>query len=465
MLNKSEVIETEVVLLEDAPRFSEEDLALRFSERHADSLRYVAAWNKWYRYDNGVWKPDETRKTFSLARDLCRQVSLESKKPERKAIASARTRAAVVALAGEDRRQAATIDQWDADPWALNTPGGVIDLRTGERRDHRASDYMTKITSVTPDAQCETPLWSAFLNRVTDVDEELQRFLALISGYSLTGLTSEHALFFLYGTGGNGKSVFMNTLIGIMGDYHRAAPIETFTESNTDKHPTDLAMLRGARMVSSTETEEGRRWAESRIKTMTGGDVISARFMRQDFFEYRPQFKLVISGNHKPGLRSVDEAIRRRLHLIPFVVTISPEERDKDLVTKLVAEYPGILHWMIRGCLDWQKTGLVRPHAVKEATDSYLESEDAMKLWLEQCCAKNPSHLTPVSVLFEIWKTWSEASGEHPGSVRRFSQRLEANGFEPYKGHKGRFFRGLTVYKNPNADQTADQGEYIWTGM
>ena len=168
-----------------------------------------------------------------------------------------------------------------------------------------------------------------------------------MAGYALTGVTHEHALFFACGTGGNGKSTFLNAIASCVGDYHRAAPIETFTESNNDRHPTDLAGLRGARMVTAIETEEGRHWAESRIKTLTGGDKIAARFMRQDFFEYTPQFKLLIAGNHKPSLRSVDEAIRRRLHLIPFVVTIPPAERDAELPDKLESERPGILAWMI----------------------------------------------------------------------------------------------------------------------
>jgi putative DNA primase/helicase len=169
----------------------------------------------------------------------------------------------------------------------------------------------------------------------------------------LTAATRDHALFFGYGTGANGKSVLLSTVAGILGDCHKTAPIETFIASNVDRHPTDLAMLRGARLVTATETEEGRQWAESRIKSLTGGDRVSARFMRQDFFEYTPQFKLFIAGNHRPGLRSVDEAIRRRFHLIPFAVTIPAEERDGELTEKLKAEWPGILAWIVAGCLNW----------------------------------------------------------------------------------------------------------------
>src|SRR6185437_11667835 len=173
--------------------------------------------------------------------------------------------------------------------------------------------------------------------RITGGDAELQAFLQRFAGYCLTGVTREHAMAFGFGTGANGKGTFLNTLTGIMDSYAAVAPMETFTSSTVDRHSTELAMLRGARLVTAQETEEGRRWAESRIKALTGGDPITARLMRQDFFTFTPQFKLIIAGNHKPGLRGVDEAIRRRFHLIPFAVKIPPEERDKDLADKMKA--------------------------------------------------------------------------------------------------------------------------------
>jgi putative DNA primase/helicase len=213
---------------------------------------------------------------------------------------------------------------------------------------------------------------SALPDRVTGSDSELITYERRVLGYALTGIVREHALFFGYGTGANGKSVLLSTVAGILGDYHKTAPIETFTASNVDRHPTDLAMLRGARLVTATETEEGRQWAESRIKSLTGGDRVSARFMRQDFFEFMPQFKLVIAGNHKPSLRSVNEAIRRRFNLVPFTVTIPVEERDLNLRDKLKAEWPGILRWLVDGCLAWQREGLSAPAAVRNATSAYL---------------------------------------------------------------------------------------------
>ncbi|MGO9048942.1 MAG: phage/plasmid primase, P4 family [Xanthobacteraceae bacterium] len=375
-----------------APSFTDEALALQFATDYRDELRYVAAWGRWMVFDGTRWRYDEKLIAYDRARQICRKAAAECNElRQQKLLATARTVNAVITLARADQRIAATVEQWDADPWLLNTPDGVIDLRTGKMRPHDPRDYMTKITGISPDASCPTALWQQFLSRIMGGDAALVTFLQRVSGYALTGLTREHVLFFLYGTGANGKSTFLAALISCIGDYHRTAAIETFTDSANDRHPTEIAGLRGARLVTSVETEEGRRWAESRIKTLTGGDRVSARFMRQDFFEFTPQFKLLIAGNHKPGLRTVDEAIRRRLHLVPFSVTIPVEERDLELINKLKTELPGILAWMIQGCLDWQKQGLSPPASVSDATAAYLDAEDSIAAWIEECCDRDPS--------------------------------------------------------------------------
>lgn len=426
------------------PLFTDEALALRFALHHTDKLRYVAGSSRWFIYTGKQWKADETLHAFDMARRVCREASAECNKAKVAGnLASAKTVASVERLAKADRRMAATMEQWDVNPMLLNTPGGVIDLDTGMMREHRASDFMTRITAVAPGGDC--PVWRGFLNRVTGNDDELQRFMQRKAGYALTGLTQEHALFFLYGLGANGKSVYLNTLAGILGEYHRTAAIETFTASNVDRHPTDLAGLRGARLVTAIETEEGRRWAESRIKSLTGGDRIAARFMRQDYFEFTPQFKLCIAGNHKPGLRSVDEAIRRRFNLIPFTVHIPPEERDETLTERLKAEWPGILAWMVQGCLDWQREGLVAPAAVRAATAEYLEAEDALSSWMDDKCERSPQAKETSTDLFLSWKNWADAAGEPSGAQKRFSQKLEERGFEKVRDKHGRSFQGLRL--------------------
>jgi putative DNA primase/helicase len=445
-------------MTDTAPLHSEEAMALDFAARHAGDLRYVSKWGQWLIWDGACWHADETRKVFSLARALCRETAAKANKVgTRRAIASAKTRAAVVNLASEDRRLAATVEQWDADPWLLNTPGGVVDLRTGKLRPHRPENYMTKITAFTPGGEC--PRWKKFITKVTGAETKLASFLQRIFGYALTGSIAEHALIFLYGKGQNGKSVFLLVISGVLGDYHRQAPIEMFTESKTDRHPTELAALMGARLVTAVEPEQGRRWSETRIKQLTGGDEISARFMRQDFFDYTPQFKLFIAGNHKPGLRSVDKAISRRMNIVPFTVTISDDEKVKDLADILLAdEGPGILQWAIDGCLDWQKQGLAPPAAVTDATKDYLKTEDVLQSWIDERCVRDGGAATLSCLLFEDWKRWAEKRNEFVGSNKAFTQMLEGLGFEKIHSRDGERWKGLRLF-DPLRDKTADSTE------
>lgn len=435
---------------ERPPEFSDEALALAFATAHADDLRYVAKLNKWMIWDGKVWWPDDTLRAFDLARAACRAAAARA--PDKRvaaSIASAKTSAAVERLAKADRRLAATTDQWDADPWLLNTPAGIIDLRSGQTAPHSAAMYMTKITAVAPGGECST--WFAFLDRVTGGDVELQNFFQRFVGYALTGSTREHALAFHHGTGANGKSVFTGAVAGMLGGYHTNAPIETFTASNLDRHPTELAGLRGARLVTAVETEEGRRWAEARIKALTGGDPITARFMRQDFFTFTPVFKLMIAGNHKPGLRSVDEAIRRRFLLVPFNVTIPAAERDLTLFDKLKEEWGGILAWAIEGCLEWQRQGLAPPATVLHATAKYLEAEDAIAAWIEDRCDIDSEGFATYGELFGSFKAWAERTGEDAGTQKRFIQSLEDRGFHLHRTSSARGFRGIRV-RPPSPD-------------
>jgi putative DNA primase/helicase len=308
---------------------------------------------------------------------------------------------------------------------------------------------MTKVTTATPGGDC--PIWRQFLVEITGDDAELQAYLQRMAGYTLTGSTQEHALFFLYGTGANGKSVFVNTLATILGDYATNAPMDTFMETRTDRHPTDMAGLRGARFVAAIETEQGKRWAESKLKNLTGGDKISARFMRQDFFEFFPQFKLFVAGNHRPAIRNIDEAMKRRLHLIPFTITVPPERRDKNLQQKLLAERDGILAWAVQGCLDWQRHGrLSPPQRVVDATEEYFEAEDALGRWLDERCVREANAKSLTAELFNDWKPWAEAAGEFTGSQKRFADLLLNRGLDKWRNGMGlRGFQGIGLKYPP----------------
>jgi putative DNA primase/helicase len=435
---------------------TEDALALSFTRHYQKDWRYVAAWGKWLMWDGQRWRSEDTLAASDLVRHVCRHASLKAASPKTAAkLAGASTIGGVERLARSDRRHAGTTDEWDADIWLINTPGGVIDLRTGRMREHQRSDRMTKICTATLQSGSTCPTWMAFLSDVTAGDASQIAYLQKIFGYCLTGSTQEHALFFLYGTGANGKSVFVNTLFTIMGDYAANAPMDTFMESRGDRHPTDLAGLRGARFVGATETEQGRRWNESKIKEITGGDRVSARFMRQDFFTFFPQFKLLIAGNHKPAIRNIDEAMRRRLHLIPFTITVPPEKRDKDLQNKLLAERNAIFEWGVQGCLAWQREGLSLPDSVVSATKEYFEAEDALGRWLEERCVRVPSAKSLTTELFTDWKQWAEAAGEFVGPQRRFSDLLLTRGLEKWRNSVGlRGYQGVGLKEQTRPSYT-----------
>jgi putative DNA primase/helicase len=434
--------------------FSDDALATELVAIHENSLRYVGAWSKWLYWDGTVWREDDTGSSGHKALLVCRAASERAKAAPKsgalpRALASARTRGAVLNLASTNPALAATVDQWNADDWILATPGGIVDLRTGDLRKADPLDYCTKITAVTPadsneDLEMICPTWMKFLRTVTGGDSELIAYLQRMAGYALTGNTREECLFFVFGQGGNGKSKYIEAISGCLGTYHVTAAMDTFIETRHEQHTTALAMLMGARLVTSVETDEGRRWAESKIKQATGGDKITARRMREDNFSFQPKFKLVIVGNHKPTLRSVDDAVRRRMNIVPFTVKISSEERDMQIGEKLRAEWAGILRWMIKGCLEWQRIGLAAPGRVTETTQKYLDNEDAWKIWFGECVQKKPmlevvstegvikapkEVIIAESVLFQSWEQWAIRSGEYVGPIKRFTNKMEAEGY------------------------------------
>ena len=435
---------------------TEDALAVNFTRRYHSDWRYVANWGKWLMWDGQRWRTEETLAATDLIRHVCRHAAIQAESPKvATKLAASSTVGGVERLARTDRRHAATADEWDADSWIINTPGGVVDLSTGDMRPHDRSDRMTKIAAATVDKQATCPAWMQFLRQVTGNDDAIIAYLQRMFGYCMTGATSEHALFFLYGTGANGKSVFVNTLFTLMGDYAANAPMDTFMESRGDRHPTDLAGLRGARFVGATETEQGRRWNESKIKEITGGDRVSARFMRQDFFTFVPQFKLVIAGNHKPAIRNIDEAMKRRLHLIPFTITVPPEKRDRQLPNKLLAEANGIFTWGVQGCLEWQSQGLNPPQSIIDATDEYFEAEDALGQWMTERCYISSAARSATSELFADWKDWAEKHGEFVGSVKRFSETLISRRFARWRNSKGAMgFQGISLQPKEYPDDS-----------
>lgn len=424
----------------DAPLFSDDALALAFADRHNGAMLYVPVWRVWLRWDGCRWARDERLAAVNLARALCRDKAdiLEDRDALR--LASAKTIAAVETLARSDERHARHPDQFDADPWALNTPAGVVDLHTGRMRTHRKDDYHTKVTGTAPGRDC--PRWLRFLHEITQGDAAIVAYLQRWAGYSLTGVIREHAFLFACGPGGNGKSVLLGTLAAILGDYATTAMSDVFTVTRNEQHPTHLATLRGARLVTVTETEEGRAWAESRIKALTGGDKISARVMRGDPFEFAPQFKLWVAGNHRPVLNNPDLAMRRRLHLVPL--TYVPAKADQGLPDALRAELSGILGWAIEGCLAWQREGLGMPAAVKKAGEDYFAEQDTVAAWLAECCEKVPNHRAQARGLFQSWAMFAKDRGEDPRNEKWFSEAMQRYAAKE-RSNKGVLFIGYRL--------------------
>ena len=408
-------------------------LADRVVARFEGRVRYMPEAEKWLAWTGTHWREDAMSAAEGIIIELLKQIGEEEvyehtpakeRAKMRQHIESASTFRHVKTLIAADPDVKIAAESLDADLWVLNTPGGLVDLRTGERRPSEPRDLVRFITAVGPDSELRPTRWLQFLEEVTGGDKELQAYLQRLAGYGLTGSTDEQVLVFLYGTGGNGKSKFVNALGGMMGAYAKTAAMETFTASYFDRHSTDIAHLMGARLVLSTETQAERRWDEARVKALTGGEPVTARFMRQDNITFVPRFKLIFSGNHKPAIRHVDPAMQRRIHLVPF--THKPPTPDTALGEKLQAEYPGILAWAIAGTRLWLEQGLQPPQIVLDTTEEYMEEQNAFGRWLAERAETRSGVKTSATRLYADWKEWCVVNGEHAGAQPAFGSRLRA---------------------------------------
>lgn len=436
----------------DAPSLSEDAIAARFVARHAAQTRHCTGLGGWMCWTGTHWRRDDVSAARELMRHVCRVVAKETDSaPLARRIASDKTVAAALRLASADPAISSSVDLWDTAPMCLNTIAGLVDLETGEVRPHDPSRLLTQIAGAVPVGVC--PRWIHFLEQITGGDRDLQAYLQRVAGYCLTGSTREQVFFFFHGTGANGKSVFLETLSAVLGSYAATAAPGTFTAGKSERHLTELAGLRGARLVVAFETEAGQNWAEGRIKTITGGEPIRANFMHRDHFEFRPQFKLIVAGNHRPGLTSINEAMRRRLHVVPFAVTIPEAERDQMLRDTLLAERDGILAWAVEGCAEWQRRGLAAPAAVKGASADYVATEDSLGEWIEECCATGPDFRSTARTLYTSWSAWAEATGAPRGSQKSLGEALRERGFRPAKVGGARGWLGIAPqHRQPHAE-------------
>lgn len=318
-------------------------------------------------------------------------------------------------LARSEPGIAVTAGECDANPWLLNVQNGTLDLRAGKLRPHCQGDMLTKLAPVRYDPDCPTPLWDAFLSRIMDGNAEMTAYLSRIAGLCLTGAITQQELFIFWGGGANGKNVFLDTIMGLLGDYAGAAPDSLLVVRTHDEHPTEIADLLGKRLVVASELEEGARLRVALVKRLTGDATLKARFMRQDVFEFRRTHKLIIVTNSKPLIRENTHAIWRRIRLVPFSVTIPASERDPHLTDKLRAEWPGILAWAVRGCLSWQREGMKPPHEVLLASQNYQAEQDVLSDFIADRCVRAPKCRVPRNDLFMAYQSWAKQTGEpHP---------------------------------------------------
>ncbi len=405
---------------------TEENVARLFEREHAESLRYCKEWSAWLEWSASVWRPERTDLAFDYARELSRKANFEGKASPAKA-SFAR---GVEAFARASRTFATTSSQWDCDSWILNTPGGIVDLKTGHKRAHVSTDYVTKITRVAPQ-RMPTPVLDKFLREITCGDADLANYLQRALGSALSGAVSDHVLHFWTGEGSNGKNTLGDTVADTVGSYAKTIPTETLMSSKHERHPTEMATMQGLRFAFSSEVPEGSRWNESRIKSLTGDATITARFMRGDFFEFPRTHKHFVYGNSRPQLAVVDLAMRRRLHVVPFKALFSDELGNKDplLPEKLRAEGPGILQWLIEGHMEWLRDGrLTRCEAVRRESDDYFASQSTPDMWLaENCtllaCDERPTGtIEKASVLYANFNLWKDLRGEAPMSQTRWGE-------------------------------------------
>ncbi|MED3392790.1 phage/plasmid primase, P4 family, partial [Bacillus thuringiensis] len=355
-------------------------------------------------------------------------------------------------------------ETFDRHPFLFNVENGVVDLRTGQICPHNRNLYLSKITNITFDEQAKCPTWIAFLDQIFLGDTELIEYMQRLIGYSLTGDISEQIMMFLVGDGSNGKSTFINTIKDLMGEYGKQAKSDTFIKKKETGANNDIARLAGARFVSAIESEEGERLADSFVKQITGGEPVLARFLRQEYFEFVPDFKVFFTTNHKPIIGGLDEGIWRRVKLIPFHLNLPAHKRDKRLPEKLSLEMPGILNWAIEGCMKWQKEGLKDPRAVAEATGRYQEDMDILGPFLSEVCyidePKNEAIKMEAKELYNVYETWCFRSGERALGNRSFYRMLETKGFGKTKGTGNKtFLTGITLFERKPANKRVIKNE------
>ena len=441
----------------DGENLTDDGNSRRFARQHGGVIRYCHERGQWFMWSGKRWEWDRSGAAIALAKRTVRSIYGETERAEdkdrrealsehaRKSENDARIRAMLHLAQSE---VAVKLDELDRPPFLLNCQNGIVDLATGDLLPHDPELMLTKLCPVefNPHARCNRFL--AFLDEIMESNEALIDFLQLWFGYSLTADVREHAVAFFYGSGSNGKSTLIDAITYVMADYASMAAPGLLMMKRNEQHPTEIADLFGKRFVAVVETQEGRRFNESNFKWFSGGDQLSGRFMRENFFRFSPTHKFTVAANHKPVVSDTTESFWRRLKLVPFNVQIPKEKRDKGLGEQLKAEAVGILAWMVKGAVKWRQQGLPEPVEITAATDTYRDEQDFLAPFIAEHCeiADGKDAEAQVGVLYKRYVEWSTENGEKPISGKRLSAMLKQRSFENYQATDGKFYwRGLAL--------------------
>lgn len=430
--------------------------ARRLVALHGPDMHYVHPWKKWLVWAGDRWVEDDLGTVTGWTRDVIRQLFADSALAPKgireeiyKWAIKSESNTCISAMVSQARFEpdiAIKPDQLDANPWYFNCANGTLDLRTGTLLPHSQDDLITKCCNVVYDPRAQCPTWDAFLDRIMAKNQALIGFLRRAAGLTAIGVVFEHVLLFLYGSGRNGKSTFIETMQHVFGDYAINVNAEILMDQRYQGHSTGITDLFGKRWVGTVEVSDGRTLAEALVKSLTGGDKIRARRVYENNFEFTPSHTLWMAANDQPKIKGIDEAIWSRIKQVPFDVFIPEDERDLELKSKLKAEASGILNWVVRGCLEWRASGLKEPTEVKVATKEYRETSDDLKPFLDECCELDESYTCAGNLLYEEYQHWAVRSGiRNPMDVNKFGRGMTKRGYESFVSNSVRKRRGIRV--------------------
>lgn len=455
-------------------KFTDLGNAERFAKMFRGKLAYCKQMGKWLIWSGSRWEKDNSDQVMTFAKKCIRSLYGYAAGVDdpifRKAILkhansseSLKSIKSMITIAQSELPVA--LHDLDADQWILNCQNGIVDLRTGQLMPHDSVKNATKISPAVFSTDAECPVFEKFIHSTFAGNEEIIKFMQRLLGYCLTGETREQQFAIAFGSGRNGKGTLLNLVLDIMGDYAQTTPTDTLYRKKNEGVSNDIARLMGARFVLASEGEEGKRFDEALIKKMTGQDRMAARFLHQEFFEFMPQFKIMLMTNDKPIARGDDMALWARIQLIPFTQKFDGSKKDDTLKDKLrsPAEMSGILKWLVEGCLEWQRIGLCPPEEVVQATAEYRNESDKFQNWIEECCAVDAHAVCASHDLYKSFQAWSLSNGDrHIVTSVAFSKQLVKKGFENFKGGGGcRKFKGIGLLVENNC-QLEEQKNNPW---